>query len=631
MSGIVGLYCLDGRPVAQADLEEMVESLAHRGPDGVGVWQDGPIGLGHRMLWTTHESLHERLPAINQAGDLVLTADARLDNRDELIAALSLAGRPHEQIPDSALILGAYEQWGDRCPEKLLGDFAFALWDRRTQVLVCARDHMGVKPFYYYRSPRVFVFASELKALLRLPQVPRRLNEVRVADYLMPMLEDKASTFYQQILRLPPAHCMVVDRQQTRLWAYWSLDSTREIRYRSDAEYAQALRALFTQAVRCRVRSPLPIGSLLSGGLDSSSIVCVARRLLAEDGRHRLHTFSAVFDEVPECDERPFINAVLAQGGVEPQFVRADLLSPLADLDRVLWHEDEPFYAPNLFMHWALYGAARAQGIRILFDGLDGDTTLWQRPSHLADLVRAGQWRALTREVRGLATLWQRSPWRIIWHFGLTPLAPDQLRKAWRWLRRRHRPPWTRHAIINAAFARRIGLAARGQALLGQHSIPARTSREDHWRRLTSGLVPFVLEVADRAAAAFALEPRYPFFDRRVVEFCLALPPEQKLSQGWTRVVMRRAMTHLLPETVQWRSGKSNLSPNFCRGLLRYARAPLEEVILNDATIIQPYIDVAAVQQLYRRYVSQGDEEDAMAVWRVVTLGLWLRRTKLAP
>ena len=179
MSAVVGIFYLDERPVAASELNEMLESLAHRGPDGSGAWREGATGLGHRMLWTTPESLHERLPLADQTGKLAITADARIDNRQELIHLLGVADRPAEPISDSQLILAAYEKWGEQCVERLLGDFAFAIWDGRRQSLFCARDPLGVKHFYYYYSPgRAFVFASELKALLRLPFVPRRLNEL---------------------------------------------------------------------------------------------------------------------------------------------------------------------------------------------------------------------------------------------------------------------------------------------------------------------------------------------------------------------------------------------------------------------------------------------------------------------
>src|SRR2546427_256925 len=312
VTGIAGLWRRDGRPGEPAELDGMLARVAHRGPDGTGAWREGPVALGHGMLHTTPESLREQQPLVGTRGDLVLVADARIDNRGELC---SLLPAPSDAT-DAELILAAYERWGEHCPEHLLGDFAFAMWDGRTQRLFCARDHFGVKPLYYHHRPsRLFAFASEIKGLLALPDVPRRLNETRVADYLVPLLEDKVITFYEEIVRLPPAHRMVVSRDGVLIEQYWALDPEREIRMKSDAEYAEAFREIFTEAVRCRLRSAFPVGSMLSGGLDSSSIACVARELLAEDGGGKLHTFSAIFPDVPECDEREYIDAVVAGGG----------------------------------------------------------------------------------------------------------------------------------------------------------------------------------------------------------------------------------------------------------------------------------------------------------------------------
>jgi asparagine synthase (glutamine-hydrolysing) len=260
MSGIVGLWRLDGQPVARAELMRMAESLAHRGPDGGGVWNDGAVGLAHRMLRTTPESFREWLPLANATGDLILTADARIDNREELIAELGLADRPLDEISDSRLILGAYEKWGEGCPEKLLGDFAFAIWDGRCRRLFCARDHVGVKPFYYYRSARVFAFASEIKALLSLGAVPRQLNEVRVADHLVGNFADRTITFYRDIFRLPAAHSMTVTAEDP-CPPYWSWILAR-IPPAIGREYA-GLREIFTCLRACE---RITAGSLLSGG-----------------------------------------------------------------------------------------------------------------------------------------------------------------------------------------------------------------------------------------------------------------------------------------------------------------------------------------------------------------------------
>jgi asparagine synthase (glutamine-hydrolysing) len=620
--------------VARPDIDCMTERLAHRGPDGSGVWNEGSVGLGHRMLWTTPESRHERLPLTAQAGSVAITADARIDNRQELIAALALSDS-RRQITDAELILGAYQRWGEDSPTRLMGDFAFAIWDGRRQSLFCARDHSGVKPFYYYQSDRILAFGSEIKALLSLEDVPRRLNQVKVADHLAGVFADNAITFYRDVFRLPPGHSLTVRQGETRARAYCGLDPSREIRLRSDDEYAEAFNERFTEAVRCRLRSTYPVGSLLSGGLDSSSIVVTARDMLGEGNGGPFPTFSAVFPSLPDVDlrridERPYMAAVVAAGGVSPHYVRADHLSPLTDLERVFWHEDEAVLAPNLYIHWALYGAAQEHGVRILLDGIDGDTTVSHGVEYLSELARRGRVGALGREVMALSRRHNSSPGRVLWQLGLRPLIPDSVRDAWRRVRGRSDAPVSMNTAIKPAFAEHVGLTERIRGPQAERRKRARTAREAHWRGLTSPLLAYALEGADKAAAAFGVEPRYPFFDRRLVEFCLALPPEQKLHRGWNRVVMRRAMAKTLPDEVRWRVGKANLSPNFKRRLLDHDRDVLEDVILRDPQVIEDYVDVAALREIYHRYASEPmSEKDALAVFAAVTLALWLRRTGL--
>ena len=678
MSGIVGIYRPEGL-VANADLERMVEIISHRGGDGSRVWTEGPIGLGHRMLQTTPESLQEKLPLVSDSHDLTITADARIDNREELWTALGFSGSPHVEVADSQLILASYERWGERCPEKLLGDFSFAIWDRRKQELFCARDHYGVRPFnYHYHPGQAFVFGSEIKALLCVRGVPRRLNELMVGYHLgMMNYQDKAITFYQDIFRLPPAHGLIVGRHGMRLWAYWALDPARELRLGSDDEYAEAFGEIFTEAVHCRLRSAFPVGSQLSGGLDSSSVTSVARNFVAQNGNRPLHTVSMTHDVVPQCDERPFIDAVLCQGKVESHYVDVDDLSPLGDMDRVFWHEDQTYSAPTLYLVWALLRLARQNGVRVLLDGLDGDTAVSHGEAYMSELARNGEWVRFAAEARLVAErqfqpesremvgsrllelfglpylteLARSARWmdfakeagevskrfalsrrKIFLDYGLKPLAPGPVVRAWRFLHQGNR-----HAtgaidpIVKPEFAKRTDLQEHMQAGEGPPSGPLRTSREEHHRQLNSELVTSGFELTDRAASAFSIEARHPFADRRLLEFCLALPPEQKLYQGWSRIVMRRAMNNVLPQEVQWRGGKTNNSAAFTRSLLKFGRPLLEEVILHDPSDIEEYVDVDALPEAYRRYLSRETHKDGMRVWTAVALGLWLRRTRLTP
>ncbi|MDF5716549.1 MAG: lasso peptide isopeptide bond-forming cyclase [Rhizonema sp. NSF051] len=672
MSGIMGIYYLDDCSVDHEDLGLMVEVLTHRGPDGGNIWVDKSIGFGHRMLWTTPESLLENLPLSDQAGNLVMTCDARIDNRDELISCLDFNNCPPEKITDSQLILAAYEKWGEECPEHLIGDFAFAIWDKLKQSLFCARDHMGVKPFYYYyQAGGMFAFGSEIKAILCLREVPHRLDEVKVGDYLVSIFQDKSKTFYQDIFRLPPASSMTLSSKGMQIRSYWSLDPCRELRLNSDEEYATLLHNIFAEAVRCRLRSAFPIGSHISGGLDSSSVTCMAQKVLVQEGSRRpLHTFSKIFDAVPECDERLFIETVMDRDNLIPHYVAGDRLGPLSDLNKIFQYQDEAISAPTHFFSWELNEATQREGVRIILDGFDGDNTLSHGESYFTELMRKGQCSTLVEEVNEIQKLSGATPAHILryycqayledlachgqwidffkathqlWksfnisrrslflHHGFKPLLPQFVRRYWRALRGYSQPQQDDDWIVNRRFIRRIGIKKRIQSNLSKQPL---TDRENHWQNITSGILTQGLEILDQYAAAFSLEARHPFMDKRLIEFCLSLPPEQKFHQGWSRYVMRRAMENILPEQIQWRYGKSDLSPSFTYGLLKHDRSLLDEVMQNHLESIANYVDTDALRKIHEELMSvesvqQLNTSIDIWLWKVAMFTLWLHHARI--
>ncbi len=630
MSAITGMLQRDGRPLDRADLARMVETLATWGPDACGIWNSGPVGLGQLTLATTPESRAERLPYAEGDAPRVLVADARIDNRDELIAALSLDSSDRTHLGDGELILRAYQRWGHASPEHLVGDFAFAIWDGETQELFCARDALGVRPFYYHLSDRLFIFATQIGALLALPAVPRRLNEEVLADYLALLPPDRTKTFYRDIFKLPPGHTLCVSGGGVTRRCYWKLDPSRELRLGSDAEYAEAFRDLFTDAVRCRLRSSGPVAAMLSGGLDSSSIVCTARRLL-EPGQ-RIITLSGVFPSFRSpkfrVDEASYIDLVVAGGGVDARYVRADDASPLFDF---LWRGEEPIPAAALYMDWSIFKAAKEQGLRVLLSGNDGDSVVGYGHAYLAELAWGGKWKALLDELYELSRRVGIGRRDIMRRYVLSTLVPFTLMSAWQRLRRNGAPIYDRRSVIRPEFADRTGVRDRARRFLWDER-PARVDRRAHHDSVESSLLTLLLELFARGAGAFGLEPRYPFFDRRLVEFCLALPGHQKLHQGWNRVVMRRAMTGIVPAEIQWRRNKQNLSPNFNIRLLDN-RNLLDDVVLRAPRLIEEYVDVVGLREAYRRYLEQPERRtrDSFTVFWAVTIALWLRESGLAP
>jgi len=617
----------------------MAGKLRHRGPDGRTVWIDGPVALGHCMLRVTAESLHEQLPLTVENGAYTITADARVDNREELIATL-WDEPPIDTPADSELILAAYRRWGDSCPLRILGDFAFAIWDRRGRTMFCACDPMGVKGLYYHLSPQALSFASEIKALFVLDGVPRKLNELRIAEYLATLFEDRSGTFFQDILRLPAAHTLHVTPWTFQLRQYWSLDPQREIRLGSDDDYTQAFRELFLKAVRCRTRSVFPVGAALSGGLDSSSVACAAAQVRKPDA-DPLHTFSLIFPGLPEgdlrqIDERPHMRCVLENGRFTPHFIEADRLSPMWQIERVHTHLDQANNAPNLYLHWAMYDAAHQQGVRVFLDGFDGDGTVSHGFERLTELAQSLQWFTLRREIRMLSQghLAGIAPWRIAKEYCVKPLTPRWAFTAYNLLRGRTREAWSENIFIEPGFRARTGIIQRARRLLresGDWSL-TRTARQRHWNGLNQALYTYTLELADKASAAFGIEARYPFFDRRLMEFCLSLPAEQKLGHGWNRLIQRRAMQGVIPPEIQWRPQKGNLSPNFYLRLLDFERERLEDISLGRTHELEPFVDAGKLRSAYQAYQlshSRGQGE-GIQLFAAVNLALWLRSSGFA-
>ena len=633
MSGIAGAVRFDDRHLDPELAARMVESLAHRGPDGRRTWCHEGAGMGHAMLWTTPESLHEIQPVVSRDGTLALVSDARLDNREELTAALAMNANEAERVSDAELILASYRRWGEDCPQRLLGDFAFAIWNKAERSLFCARDPAGVRSLYYCHQNSLFAFASEIKALFQIPEIPSDVNEERIADHFIVDFDDQAGTFFRDIYRLLPGHCMNISARGRKLRRYWAFSPDTELRLKSDGEYEEAFRELFTEAVRCRLRSAFPVGSTLSGGLDSSSIACTARACLRQEGERVLHTFSAIFPSLPRTDliridERKYVEAVVAGGDVIAHEVHADRLEPLGNLAHILWYQDDPLVPFNLYIHLGIFDAARANGVRVVLDGTDGDTTVSHGYERLAELARTLRWGSLLQEARAVA---QRSPgnslstWKALWQHGLSPIIPAGPRELWNRARGYQAPPSGCDAVVAKDFAQRLGLRARIDRQRSSGPASFRNARRAHLQSLQSPLLPYLLDLADKSAAAYSVEARYPFFDRRLMEFCLALPAEQKLQAGWGRSILRRAMQGVLPPKIQWRNTKADLSPNFHRSILGFGKEKLDLLFSQiDGPVVERFLDLSALKVVYQRYQKQPSNSDAMTIFMAATFAKWL-------
>jgi asparagine synthase (glutamine-hydrolysing) len=611
MRTISGLIALDGGPIDRRLLEALPAGCGTtERPDGAA-WSGGPAALCGSIV-------------LDRTSGRIAAVDARLDHRRDLLAGLGIEAGEGRLLSDGDLILRAFARWGEDCPLRIEGDWAFAIWDPARRLLFAARDPIGIRPLHYHASGRIFAFSSRLAALAGLPGIAGDVVDETVARYVLGSPGDRGATFLSGIRRLPPGHRIVAEGGRVRIDAWWRAEPQVAGRPRPDEELVEEFRALFLDAVRSRLGDPSLCGALLSGGLDSSSIACAARDLLGRSSGLPLRTFSLRFPEIPESDEGIWIEAVTAGGGFAPRMVDGSRLDPLADLDEEMEDAGEPLVAPNGHLHRALYRAAASNGAICLLDGLDGDTTVSHGLLGLADLLRRGRPIALGREVLALSRRLPASPWTILWRKSLKPSIPASV----------------------LSISRRARLCCGGLGAPSRRLAPDLVSRlgwdggrpppedgggplgerEHHRRRIEGDILARAFEWADRAAAAAGIEPRYPFMDRRLVEFCLALPARAKLRDGWTRWILRAAMEGILPEEVRWRGGKANLGHPFRRALLGRHRDALEDLVSGGRSPIEGWVDRRSLGDALARMARGRSPADETFLWRCLVLDAWLRR-----
>lgn len=644
MSAIFGVYHLDGRPVEPWLLEDMSEILKHRGTDNKGNWIHGNVGLGHRMHWVTPESLSEKLPRVEWP--VAITCDARLDNRAELISALGRGPHLADTVSDSELILLSYRKWGQGCLDHLMGDFVFVIWDEKKRAMFAARDPLGVKHFYYCYNPHKFLaIASEIKALKSLPYIPIELDEEKVGEYLVFNFDNKENTFFKNIKRLPAGTCMWLDPQGVTHRRYWEPNPTKEIRFANPAEYVDAFKDQFERAVSARLRSAFPIGSELSGGLDSSAIVCFASRELSRLGRPPIHSFSAVFPTIREIDRRidefDFMKSAIGESGCKAHFVNCDDMNPLKHMSQISWHSDQPVGSPNFYMQREMFERARNEGVRVMLSGIDGDSTVSHGYEDLEEFARRGWWYRLIKES---LLLKRRMPAKghsfknLAWTLGVRNIVPEPLLGAWHLLRYQKltprmanefdSPQWR---VLNKQFRESSSLDERIGELRRSGQPDSGLSVLQRWNKLTSGLYASSLENYENVSQGFGMEVRFPFFDRRLIEFCVSLPAGERLFNGWTRSIFRRAMTGIVPSSIQWRTTKANLGAGLRLNILKFGRGEINDVIDVNPRILEKYLDIEKLREIVR--VHENDplrsHFEILTLNRIIYLSKWMRNMSL--
>jgi asparagine synthase (glutamine-hydrolysing) len=559
---------------------------------------------------------------------LIVAADARLDNRDELIATLELELHGSRcSLTDAQLIACAYRRWGPDGVGHLLGAFAFVLWDLGKRWLICARDHMGPRPLYYRRTAQRFVFASEVKQILALQDSPAIFDETTIGLHLAGTGTLHESTYFSGIMQVAPAHLLIVTPDGERRRRYWDIDPRLQIRCQDDAEYGEKFRDLFIEAVRCRLRAHESTGFVLSGGLDSSAVASVSGWLhrRGEDVPWPLHTFSWLFDELSSADEREYSTAVNEAYGLTPHGVAADHKWPLRDDPEGITDLDEPFAGCYQQLAKATLQVACDVGIEVLLTGHPGDSLVGGNIFAYPDYLLRGQWVRLARE------LWQHSRqahltlygnvFQLFWHTCARLAAPWWLKRHYRSLpigKRSALPDW-----IVPGFATRIGL----ESLVKELNRPPSGFEVSKAARYRVIFHPYPLKIIiarSRLAARLGITYREPWLDKRLIEFMMAVPTDQTIRGGLRKIVLRNALQGILPDKVRTRRGKADPIPLAHRGLRERARFRVEDLLTNTRMAEYGWVLEEPMRKHYARYLA-GELDTEWPLWQALTLELWLR------
>lgn len=542
-------------------LRRLSASIAHRGPDGETLWIQGPVGLAFHMFRVTPESLHDTQPLVSPSGVAVLF-DGRLDNRDELLHGLPL------DSPDSALVLAAYQTFGESFPEKLAGDFAVAVWDRGRQRLLLARDPLGMRPLYYCRTGDTLLFASEIKAVLAHPRVSARPNDETVADFVLrfPGEDNRGTTFFQDIYTIPPAHLAVITSRRLVVRRYWNFDTIRQIRLKSFDEYREAFRHLLDQAVARRLRSAYPVAVSVSGGLDSSAVFCCAETLRRRSPNRfpPLVGFSYIAPQgFGRADEAEFLVEIERQYGVSIERLPMLFSTSMEDFSEQVWVGEAPLADHSWANLRCASQALHRHGARVLLTGNWADQILCGR-FYLVDLFRRLAWGQLRHHIDEFY-LWftDSSPKHFLWRNRrfLWDLLNYHIPRSWgplvRQLRAEILPdswdrPWYTHtfrkSVRRKALAWRAAAASYGSA--HARSVYGEVAaRYPAWWRARG----------NKLTASLGFEVAFPFLDRDLVAFLMAIPGEIQTWKGVPKGILREAMRSELPERIANRRWKASL------------------------------------------------------------------------
>jgi asparagine synthase (glutamine-hydrolysing) len=541
MCGISGILNFDGRPVNSADITEMNRAIHHRGPDGDGVYSEGNVGIGSTRLAIIDLRHIADMPLYDPDGRYVIVYNGEIFNYVEVREELLKKGYKFVTDSDTEVVMNAYKAYGEDCLHKLNGMWAFAIWDKQEKTLFCSRDRYGIKPFCYYKDNNRFVFGSEIKQLLG-QGVNKDVNDEIIYDYLVfHFIDHTEQTFFKNIFNLKAGHKIKIKGNDFRVSRWYDLPVGNFMSDTKDlyTDFADLLQ----DSVRLRLRSDVEVGSCLSGGLDSSAIVCLMHNILHNEGKPEMQkTFTACYDD-PLIDERKYVEEVIKQTNSTKYYLFPDINGFREDLDKMTYHQDEPYTGATVFAQWSVFKKIHETGIKVVLDGQGSDEILIGYfsffPFHLKrNLLNPVKF--ISEYLSGISTS----------NLGLSKFTQNFIYFNTGSVRYRH--------VLNnsKSFVKQDFVRSMNRRDVFNEMIATKDLETNRLSNLWNISLPSLLRYEDKNSMAFSVEARIPFLDHRLVEYIFSIPYDKLIKKGWTKHVLRESMKGKIPEDIRMRKGK---------------------------------------------------------------------------
>ncbi|MFB9840809.1 asparagine synthase-related protein [Mucilaginibacter ginsenosidivorans] len=625
MTIFFGVYCLDETDCS-SDTKIMLESLDYVSSDADSLWNAEGIALGQKTVFNTPESFYEILPFYDQVNNITIVGDVRLDNRSELYNKLDIDPKEYKERNDAAIIILAYRKWGEALCENLLGDFAFVLWDGNLKRLIGCTDHLASRSLHYFYNNKKFVFATTPNPILALNDVPQIVNENKLMTMISPHAKHLfwGESWFKNIFPVQAATTISVDRNGFKKKVYWTPDTNKILSFKDEAAFAEAFREILFKAVSDRVRSRFPVTALLSGGLDSSAIVSVAARVLETQNRE-LQVFSGVLPAGADpglIDERYYIDQFKRLPNVNINYITAEGKGFFSDLEEL----QTTIYAPTLiashYLHKSFALAAGQHGSRALLGGGGGEMGIsYHGTGCYAEFFRKMQWSILLHELKCRKKMNGEQFWQTAYTDVLKPMFPERIAKM---IRKRHLDKVRTHCLQPGVVQMLMDKWGRVNAEL--FNVNSGGVSSSH-RVNQSKMIRMVQTKAHGKADLGDVELRNPLLDKTLLEFCLAVPPDLKVKNGYKRYLVRSGLNGMLPPEIQWRTTKGPFSPDYrtrYNAQLPQVRSFLDDINLNDP--VRQIVDVEQLKLWTDKYSSITDKMARDAVPEGIYLIHFLRR-----